>query len=75
VAGSCCSATRTVRRFKVEYFGNTEASAKKCADAGSAWATGASVRTRNGWLFFRIRKGGGIRHNGDFVNVAYRGER
>jgi len=25
----------------------------------------------NGWLFFEFRKGGGIRHNGDFVNVAF----
>lgn len=24
----------------------------------------------NGWLFFEYRKGGGIRHNGEFVNPA-----
>jgi crotonobetaine/carnitine-CoA ligase len=56
--------------FKVEYFGNTEASAEKCADG---WlCMGDIVRQdENGWLFFEFRKGGGIRHNGDFVNVAF----
>jgi crotonobetaine/carnitine-CoA ligase len=24
----------------------------------------------NGWLFFEYRKGGGIRHNGEFINPA-----
>jgi crotonobetaine/carnitine-CoA ligase len=55
--------------FKVEYFGNAEASAKKCKDG---WLhMGDIVRQdENGWLFFEYRKGGGIRHNGEFVNPA-----
>ncbi|MBU7440235.1 AMP-binding protein [Paraburkholderia fungorum] len=55
--------------FKVEYFGNPEASAKKCRDG---WLhMGDVVREdENGWLFFEYRKGGGIRHNGEFVNSA-----
>jgi len=55
--------------FKVEYFGNPEASAKKCKDG---WLhMGDIVREdENGWLFFEYRKGGGIRHNGEFINPA-----
>jgi crotonobetaine/carnitine-CoA ligase len=25
----------------------------------------------DGWVFYQYRKGGGIRHNGDFINPAY----
>jgi len=55
--------------FKVEYFGNPEASAKKCQDG---WLhMGDVVREdESGWLYFEYRKGGGIRHNGEFVNPA-----
>jgi crotonobetaine/carnitine-CoA ligase len=55
--------------FPVEYFGNPEASAKKCE--GGWLRMGDIVREdASGWLFFEYRKGGGIRHNGEFVNVA-----
>jgi crotonobetaine/carnitine-CoA ligase len=55
--------------FKVEYFGNPDASAKKSKDG---WLhMGDVVREdENGWLFFEYRKGGGIRHNGEFINPA-----
>jgi crotonobetaine/carnitine-CoA ligase len=55
--------------FKVEYFGNPEASAQKGKDG---WLhMGDVVREdENGWLFFEYRKGGGIRHNGEFINPA-----
>ena len=55
--------------FKVEYFGNHEASAKKCEDG---WLhTGDVVRAdAEGWLFFEFRLGDGIRHNGEFINPA-----
>src|SRR5260370_35828035 len=55
--------------FNVEYFGNPDASAKKCKDG---WLhMGDVVREdENGWLFFEYRKGGGIRHNGEFINPA-----
>jgi crotonobetaine/carnitine-CoA ligase len=56
--------------FSVEYFGDPEASSRKCRDG---WLhMGDIVRQdQNGWLFFEFRKGGGIRHNGDFVNTAF----
>jgi crotonobetaine/carnitine-CoA ligase len=56
--------------FKVEYFGNPEASAKKSA---GGWLHMGDVvhRDDDGWLYFDFRKGGGIRHNGEFVNPAF----
>lgn len=56
--------------FKVEYYGNPEASAKKCADG---WLhMGDVVREdKDGWLYFMFRKGSGIRRNGDFINAAF----
>ena len=55
--------------FKVEYFGNAEASAEKCRDG---WLhTGDVVRADSaGWLFFEYRLGDGLRHNGEFINPA-----
>jgi crotonobetaine/carnitine-CoA ligase len=56
--------------FKVEYYGNPEASAKKCA--GGWLHMGDVVREdANGWLYFLFRKGNGIRRNGDFINAAF----
>jgi carnitine-CoA ligase len=56
--------------FKVEYFGNPKASQEKCGDG---WLHMGDVvhEDQDGWLFFEYRKGGGIRHNGDFVNTAF----
>jgi crotonobetaine/carnitine-CoA ligase len=56
--------------FVVEYFGNAEASAKKCADG---WLHMGDVvhEDADGFLYFDYRKGGGIRRNGDFVNTAF----
>jgi len=55
---------------QVEYFHNPEASAKKTANG---WLRMGDVghRDAEGWFYFDYRKGGGIRHNGDFVNVAF----
>ncbi|MBB5465001.1 crotonobetaine/carnitine-CoA ligase [Paraburkholderia sp. CI2] len=55
--------------FKVEYFGNPEASAKKCKD-GWLYMGDVVREDENGWLFFEYRKGGGIRHNGEFIDPA-----
>lgn len=56
--------------FKVEYHGNPEASAKKCA--GGWLRMGDVVREdQDGWLFFLFRQGSGIRRNGDFINAAF----
>ncbi|WP_296657285.1 class I adenylate-forming enzyme family protein [Paraburkholderia sp.] len=53
----------------VEYFGNPEASAKKCKDG---WLHMGDIvhADEDGWLYFDCRKGGGIRHNGEFINTA-----
>jgi crotonobetaine/carnitine-CoA ligase len=54
----------------VEYFNNPQASAAK-VDGG--WLRSGDIVTmdEHGWVFFQYRKGGGIRHNGDFINPAY----
>ena len=56
--------------FVVEYFGNPEASAKKCA---GGWLHMGDVvhEDADGFLTFDYRKGGGIRRNGDFINTAF----
>ena len=55
------------RAFLVEYFGNPEASANKCADG---WLHMGDIvhQDDDGWLYFDFRKGGGIRRNGDFID-------
>jgi crotonobetaine/carnitine-CoA ligase len=56
--------------FKVEYYGNPEASAQKCA--GGWLHMGDVVREdKDGWMYFLYRKGNGIRRNGDFINAAF----
>jgi crotonobetaine/carnitine-CoA ligase len=55
---------------EVEYFKNADASAKKTE---GGWLRSGDIGHANGdgWLFFDYRKGGGIRHNGDFVNPGF----
>jgi crotonobetaine/carnitine-CoA ligase len=56
--------------FVVEYYGQPEASARKCA--GGWLHMGDVVREdRDGWLYFLHRKSSGIRRNGDFINAAF----
>jgi carnitine-CoA ligase len=55
---------------QVEYFGNKEASASK-TKGGWLWSGDVCHKDEDGWLFFDYRKGGGIRHNGDFVNPGF----
>ncbi|MFM0504829.1 AMP-binding protein [Paraburkholderia caffeinilytica] len=55
--------------FRVEYFRNPEASAKKCKD-GWLYMGDVVREDGDGWLYFEYRKGGGIRHNGEFINPA-----
>ena len=54
---------------EVEYFRNADASARKIA---GGWLHMGDVghRDADGWFYFDYRMGGGIRHNGDFVNTA-----
>lgn len=55
---------------RVEYYGNPQASADKCADG---WLRMGDVvrEDKDGWLYFLYRKGSGIRRNGDFINPAF----
>lgn len=55
---------------EIEYLGNPEASKKKVRDG---WNRSGDVghRDSDGWLYFDYRKGGGIRHNGDFINPGF----
>jgi crotonobetaine/carnitine-CoA ligase len=55
---------------EVEYHGNAEASARKTR---GGWLRSGDIghSDEEGWLYFDYRKGGGIRHNGDFVNPAF----
>ena len=56
--------------FKVEYYGEPAASAKKCA-GGWLHMGDVVIEDQDGWLYFQFRKGSGIRRNGDFINTAF----
>ena len=70
VVGEIVSRPATGEEATVEYFENPDASAKKTA---GGWLRSGDMghRDADGWLFFDYRKGGGIRHNGDFVNTGF----
>lgn len=55
---------------QVSYFKNPAASAKKTE---GGWLRSGDIchRDADGWLYFDYRKGGGIRHNGDFINPGF----
>lgn len=57
-------------QVKVEYFRNPGASQKKTE---GGWLRSGDIchRDEDGWLYFDFRKGGGIRHNGDFINPGF----
>jgi crotonobetaine/carnitine-CoA ligase len=70
VVGEICVRPVGGGEASVEYYGDAEASRKKIqhgwnrsGDMGHADA--------DGWLFFDYRLGGGIRHNGDFINPGF----
>lgn len=54
----------------VSYYKNPTASAEKTADG---WLRMGDIgyRDDDGFYYFLYRKGGGIRHNGDFINPAF----
>ncbi|MBC8293193.1 MAG: AMP-binding protein [Proteobacteria bacterium] len=55
---------------EVEYYGNEKASAAKVE---GGWLRSGDIghTDEEGWMFFDYRKGGGIRHNGDFINPGF----
>ncbi len=64
-----CRAT-TGEQTVVTYYNNQAASREKTA---GGWLRSGDIchKDKDGWLFFDYRKGGGIRHNGDFVNSGF----
>ena len=56
--------------FVVQYYGNPEASARKCR---GGWLHMGDVvhEDAEGWLYFDYRKGSGIRRNGEFIATAF----
>lgn len=57
-------------KAEVEYYKNKDASDKKVR--GGWLRSGDMGHTdEDGWFFFDYRKGGGIRHNGDFVHPDF----
>jgi crotonobetaine/carnitine-CoA ligase len=70
IVGELVSRPATGEAAEVEYFKNPEASRAKTR---GGWLRSGDMchRDADGWLFFDYRKGGGIRHNGDFVNPGF----
>jgi crotonobetaine/carnitine-CoA ligase len=68
--GELISRPTTGEPVEVEYFKNPEASEKKTR---GGWLRSGDMCHRDaaGWYYFDFRKGGGIRHNGDFVNPGF----
>jgi crotonobetaine/carnitine-CoA ligase len=68
--GEVCSRPAGGDSARVEYFGNERASQEKTR---GGWLRSGDMgwRDAEGWLFFAFRKGGGIRHNGDFVSPGF----
>jgi crotonobetaine/carnitine-CoA ligase len=67
----CCRpAPGSSASVDVEYLDNPEASQKKIR---AGWNRSGDVghSDAEGWLYFDYRKGGGIRHNGDFINPGF----
>jgi crotonobetaine/carnitine-CoA ligase len=67
----CCRpAAGSTASVDVEYLGNPEASKQKIR---AGWNRSGDVghSDAEGWLYFDYRKGGGIRHNGDFINTGF----
>jgi crotonobetaine/carnitine-CoA ligase len=70
VMGEICSRPASGGSAQVEYYKNPDASRDKTR---GGWLRSGDMgyRDQDGWLFFGYRKGGGIRHNGDFVNTSF----
>jgi len=70
VVGEICVRPTGGGEATVEYHGNPEASRKKIR---GGWNRSGDMghRDAEGWLFFDYRAGGGIRHNGDFIDPSF----
>ena len=70
VVGELVSRPATGEPAHVEYFRNPAASRAKTA---RGWLRSGDMghRDEEGWFYFDYRKGGSIRHNGDFINTGF----
>jgi crotonobetaine/carnitine-CoA ligase len=70
VVGEICVRPIGGGEARVEYFRNPEASASKIR---GGWNRSGDMghTDADGWLFFDYRAGGGIRHNGEFINTSF----
>jgi len=70
VVGEICVRPAGGAEAEVEYFGNPEASRQKIR---RGWNRSGDMGhcDADGWLFFDYRAGGGIRHNGDFIDPSW----
>ncbi len=68
--GELISRPSTGEKAEVEYYKNREASEKKTS---GGWLRSGDIchTDEDGWYYFDYRKGGGIRHNGDFINPGF----
>jgi len=70
VVGELVSRPPGGEKAEVEYYKNPDASKNKVR--GGWLRSGDMAHTdEEGWFFFDYRKGGGIRHNGDFVHPDF----
>ena len=70
VVGEICVRPAGGGEASVEYFGD-EAASKKKIHKGWNRSGDMGHADADGWLFFDYRVGGGIRHNGDFINASF----
>lgn len=70
VIGEICVRPAGGGEATVEYHGNPQASRKKIR---GGWNRSGDMghHDAEGWLFFDYRAGGGIRHNGDFIDPSF----
>lgn len=70
VVGEICSRPAGGGRAEVEYFGRPDDSERKTR---GGWLRSGDMGHTDpeGWLFFDYRKGGGLRHNGDFIGPSF----
>jgi len=70
VVGEICVRPEGGAEAEVEYYGNDAASKAKIRHG---WNRSGDMghADEEGWLFFDYRAGGGIRHNGDFINPSF----
>ncbi|MFQ5478945.1 MAG: AMP-binding protein [Candidatus Binatia bacterium] len=70
VVGEICTRPSDGQSAAVDYYGKPDASKRKIR---GGWNRSGDMghADEDGWLFFDYRVGGGIRHNGDFINPGY----